>query len=257
MSSCRASTAPASLQQAGQLLDVERRAVREDEPPVGGQAHAGTPHVVAAAQGRAPAADHVLVDRRGDLAVVDDQLEVLPHADDLRGHPHLAAPAADLDRAIAVVHHRGDPADQRSLGFAVQVEAAARGVQLEPAVEGGEQAGPAPGRDIGSGVQASGAGVFGPGVQLEGDQPLVHGGDSGHVRGIHRRRPQEGAEDGRLALDRFQHAPLALTRQRGAGRRVQLLGDDRLEGLGALVLGRARSATASEKDGLPPTWGGL
>jgi hypothetical protein len=72
--------------------------------------------------------------------VVDQQLEVLPDAGDVRGHGELAAPGADLDGAVAVVDDARGPLHQRALVLAVEVEAAVGRVELEAAVEGGQQA---------------------------------------------------------------------------------------------------------------------
>src|ERR1019366_557875 len=105
------------------------------------------PDLVRAAEGGAPAAEHILVHGRRDLAVVDDELEVLPDADDVLGHPHALPPGADLDVAVAVVDDRRRPVHQRPMSDAIEVEATAGRVQLETAVEGGHQARAGAGRD--------------------------------------------------------------------------------------------------------------
>ena len=127
---------------------------------------------------------------------------------------------------------------------AVEVEASARRVQLEPAVEGGQQALAGARRDPRRGLPVTRARVFGARPQPELDQPLVHRDEARHVGAVHRARPQERAEDGRGALDRLQHPPGALARQRMAGRRGELGRDVRHEavrvlvGLGGCLAGR-------------------
>ena len=247
-------------EQRREFPDVQRRAVDEDDPAVLGDAEPGTPHVVAAAEGGAPGGVHVLIHRGRDLPVVDQELEVLPDADHVRGHPQLAAPGTDLDGAVAVVDHRRRPVHQGALVRAVEVEAAARRVQLEPAVEGGQQALAGARRDPRRGLPVARARVFGARPQPELDQPLVHRDEARHVGGVHRARPQERAEDGRVALDRLQHPPGALAGQRMAGRGGELVPGCSARSRACACRSWRRASpdgAASEKPGLPPALGGL
>ena len=168
--------------------------------------------------------------------MIDDEPEVLADTHDVRRHPHFTAPGADPDRAVAVVDHRRGPVDQVPLAGAVEVEAAARRVQLEPAVERGQQAVARARRDPRRGFPVARAGVLGPGMQMEADQPLVQRHDPGHVGGVHAVRAQEGGENRGLFVDRLKHAPDALARQRLGGRRGQLLRNVRHESVRALVI---------------------
>src|SRR5580700_11241324 len=162
MSSCRASTAPSWCSRSASSETLSAGPYKDD-PAVLGDANARAPHVVAAAEGGAPVGLDVLVHARRDLAVIDDQLEVLPDADHAGGHLHVPAPVADLDRAVAVVDHRRRALGQGSGRIAVEVETAAGRVYLEPAVERADQAGAGAGRDPGLGLPVARSRVFGAG----------------------------------------------------------------------------------------------
>jgi hypothetical protein len=68
------------LQQLREVLHIERRAVHVDNPAVLGNAETGAPDVIPAAERRAEVAFDVLVEVRRDLALVYQQLKVLPDA---------------------------------------------------------------------------------------------------------------------------------------------------------------------------------
>src|SRR6202012_979898 len=147
------------------------------------------------------------------LAVVHEQLEVLPDALDRGVHREVPAPLADLDRAVLVVDDRRGAVYERAVVNAVQVEAASGGVQLEPAVERGEQALPLAGRYVVGHAPVGRPWIFRARAQRERDQPLVDRRDAVYLGRI-RRVAQERRQDRRLAVHLLHHAPLAFAGDR-------------------------------------------
>src|SRR5579875_1230672 len=237
------------LEQAGQRPDVEGRPVGEHDPAGPGDSDPGPPLVVGAAQRGTPRSQDVLVNGCGDMTVLDDQVQILPDANDVRAHVQAAVPPhPDRDVTVPVVDDRGYAAHQRAVVGPVEVEAAVRAGDLEPAVEGGDEPAPVARRYPRRGVPVARAGILHARVKLEWGQGRVHLDDALNVGGVHRVGTQPGPEHGRLAVHAGQHAPDALSWQRLACRGLQPLRRRELgEGCGAAGLVAERGSLGSRR----------
>ena len=185
-------------------------------------------------------------DAGGDLPVVHDQGQVLPHGGGGGLHGHLGAPGADVDVPLPVDDQRGRAGAQVPDRLSLVVEAAARVGQAEGRVEGGDQVGPVPARQVGVAGPAPPPGLGGPGVPDRPDQVGVQPGHHRRVRRVQRVRAQVGDGQRRPPVHGVLHVPDTLARQgRARDRRDRGREPDR----GRPGGGCARSSRGAERRG--------
>src|SRR6266700_54760 len=188
------------LEQLRQRVHGQLGAADIHNVALGGHPHARTGDVVPAVDRVAPVGPGAVVLADHDVAVVHQHVEVLPYGGDVRGHRQVAAPLADLDRAVLVEDLGGLAVHQRDRRAPVLVEAAHRVVRvhLEAAVPGGDEAG-ADLRGKRVRLVPGAAGLVVAGVQGEGEGVLVEPADVRQAGGVVGVRAQRGGLDDRVA----------------------------------------------------------
>ena len=218
ISSSMARVTRARTNKRGEVNDSQQGPGYVNERAVGCFPEPRAPDVGDPAQRRAPRPDVIGVQARDGLSVVDQQVEVLPDSNHVRGHGRVPAPLADRCRTVLVNDKRRGPDAQGEDQFPFgEVAAVGRG-ELEPAIECRHQRSRRRGLDRSGVLPPEATGTDAPRVERRSQQLGVHPGNAGDDARLLGDR-EDRVVDHRVAVDGAPNGvPGPLPRQGSTGK---------------------------------------